>query len=82
MGIQIPNDPAVAERIARLSSRLELSEGALLSQALDAFEINIARYDRNPDAPAWLRDFWRRHPLPLPTGLKADKAFYDSLNDE
>lgn len=26
---------------------------------------------------------WRKaHPLGEPTGLKADKAFYDSLNDE
>jgi antitoxin VapB len=26
---------------------------------------------------------WRReHPLGEPTGLEADKAFYDSLNDE
>ncbi len=82
MGIQIPNDPAIAERIARLSSRLDLSEAALLTQALDAFEVNIARYDRNPDAPEWLRKFWREHPLPLPTGLKADKAFYDSLSGE
>ncbi len=28
-------------------------------------------------------DAWRKaHPLGEPTGLKADKAFYDSLNDE
>ena len=33
-------------------------------------------------APDWLQQFWQDHPLPLPTGLKADKRFYDSLNDE
>ena len=32
--------------------------------------------------PEWLRRYWIDHPLPLPSGLKADKRFYDSLNDE
>ncbi len=27
-----------------------------------------------------LEDFYRRHPLPEPTGRKADKAFYDDLS--
>ena len=29
-----------------------------------------------------LERLWRDHPLGEPTGLEADKAFYDSLNDE
>lgn len=29
-----------------------------------------------------LEEFWREYPLGEPTGLEADKAFYDSLNDE
>lgn len=33
-------------------------------------------------APEWLQRFWRNHPMPLPSGLPADKRFYDSLNDE
>ena len=32
--------------------------------------------------PEWLRRFWIDHPLPLPSGLTADKRFHDSLNDE
>lgn len=30
----------------------------------------------------WVEQYHREHPLPPSTGLKADKAFYDSLNDE
>jgi len=37
---------------------------------------------RNPDAPQWIVKFWRDHPLPPPTGLKADKAFFDWLSGE
>ncbi len=29
-----------------------------------------------------MEEFWKEHPLGAPTGLEADKAFYDSLNDE
>ena len=29
-----------------------------------------------------LERFWREHNIGEPTGLVADKAFYDSLNDE
>ena len=36
----------------------------------------INRYDR---AVEWLREFRRKNPLPPPTGLKADKAFYDEM---
>ncbi len=82
MGIQIPNDPALAERIARLSSRLHVSEDKLLTRALDDLEANLNRYERNPEAPEWLRKFWKDHPLPPPVGLKADKAFYDWLSGE
>ncbi|MBX9796686.1 type II toxin-antitoxin system VapB family antitoxin [Sphingomonas sp.] len=31
---------------------------------------------------AIMEEFWEEHPLGTPTGLEADKAFYDSLNDE
>lgn len=29
-----------------------------------------------------LEEFWRTHPLPPPTGLKADKAFFDELSGD
>lgn len=31
---------------------------------------------------ARLDEYRRRHPLPPPTGLKADKAFFDAMWDE
>ena len=53
---------------------------------IDIVTAAIADYARRHSfaspAPEWLQRFWRDHPLPLPTGLKADKRFYDSLNDE
>lgn len=30
----------------------------------------------------WLLEYRKQHPLPPPNGFVADKAFYDSLNDE
>ncbi len=42
-------------------------------------EIASAKAPRKEDLLARL-DAWRsEHPLPLPTGLKADKAFFDEL---
>jgi antitoxin VapB len=29
-----------------------------------------------------LEEFWRTHPLPPETGLKADKAFFDELSGD
>jgi antitoxin VapB len=29
-----------------------------------------------------LEAFWREHPLPPPTGEKADKAFFDELSGD
>ena len=40
------------------------------------------RHSLASPAPEWLRTFWIEHPMPLPTGLKADKRFYDSLSDD
>jgi antitoxin VapB len=31
------------------------------------------------DLLAWLDDHRRRNPLPPPTGVKADKAFFDEM---
>lgn len=70
---------ALAERVAR---RLGTSKTAAVRQALRAVEQNLDRAERHPDAPQWLKQFWRTHPLPPPTGLLADKAFYDELSGD
>lgn len=68
--------------VARLAKRLGTSEADAIEQGLREFEAGLDRTGRNPDAPAWLVEFWKEHPLPPPTGLKADKAFFDRLCGE
>ncbi|WP_260599508.1 type II toxin-antitoxin system VapB family antitoxin [Sphingomonas endolithica] len=75
-------DTATTELATRLALRLGTSKTAAVKQALQAIEANLDRADRHPEAPAWLKKFWREHPLPAPTGLKADKAFFDALSDD
>ncbi len=75
-------DDQTASQVARLAHRLGLSEAEAIQRGLAEFEAGLDRTRRNPDAPEWLVKFWREHPLPPPTGLKADKAFYDWLSGE
>lgn len=72
-------DEAVVCTIAKLADELGTPMAEIVASAIkDYFD----RYSICSPAPEWLQKFWRDHPLPLPTGLKADKRFYDSLNDE
>ena len=67
---------------AELAERRGISKTAAVKLALR----NELGRDRAAPAMPLVRDrlerFWREHPLGEPTGLVADKAFYDSLNDE
>lgn len=42
----------------------------------------LKRHEAGRPTATWLQKYWAAHPLPLPTGLVADKRFYDSLSDE
>lgn len=75
-------DPSTTELATRIALRLGTSKTMAVRQALQAIEANLDRAERHPDAPEWLKQFWREHPLPPPTGLKADKAFFDELSGE
>lgn len=35
--------------------------------------------EKEPDWLEWMRAYRAEHPLPAPTGLKADKAFFDEM---
>ncbi len=39
------------------------------------------KLSERPNMTDWIIEYRKKHPL-RPSGLKADKAFYDSLNDE
>lgn len=72
-------DVEVVRTIARLADERGTPMAEIVALAVADYE---ARHGLATEAPDWLQRFWRDHPLPLPSGLKADKRFYDSLNDE
>ena len=75
-------DSDVAERVARVARRSGMTKTALVRDMAIAREAEMDRAEPKSDLIEKLEQFWREHPLGEPTGLEADKAFYDSLNDE
>ena len=72
-------DQSVVRAIARLADERGTPMAEIVALAVEDYE---RRHGLSSPAPEWLQRFWREHPLPLPTGLKTDKRFFDSLNDE
>lgn len=72
-------DEALVRVIARLADERGTAMQAIVALAIQDY---ADRHALTSPYPEWLRRFWIDHPLPLPSGLKADKRFYDSLNDE
>ncbi|ANC88175.1 CopG family transcriptional regulator [Sphingomonas sp. NIC1] len=71
------------EDLVRAIARLADERGTAMHEIVAlAIEDYAARHALTSPHPEWLRRYWIDHPLPLPSGLKADKRFYDSLNDE
>lgn len=64
---------------ARLAARRGITKTAAVKLALEhELARDVARVPLRERMAAWRA----AHPLGEPTGLEADKAFYDSLNDE
>jgi antitoxin VapB len=82
MGAIHIDNPEITGRITRLAQRLGMSVEEAIERGLREFEEGLDRTRRNPEAPQWLVAYWRDHPLPPPTGLLADKAFFDALWEE
>ncbi len=85
MGYIELHDETLTERAARLAERLGTTEEEAIAKALEAYEASLDRTGENPaqkDFAAWVEYLHRTRPLPPNTGPAADKAFYDSLNDE
>lgn len=72
-------DEEVVRTIARIADERGTPMAEIVALAIKDYE---RRFDLGKTAPEWLRQFWDDHPLPLPTGLKADKAFYDELSGD
>ncbi len=72
-------DQDVVRKIARLADERGTPMQEIVQLAIEDY---LKRHELRGRVSDKLQKFWDEHPLPLPTGLKADKRFYDSLNDE
>uniref|UniRef100_UPI0035CA76CC type II toxin-antitoxin system VapB family antitoxin n=1 Tax=uncultured Sphingomonas sp. TaxID=158754 RepID=UPI0035CA76CC len=76
-------DDETAALVTRLAKRSGLTKTALVRELATAREAELDRVTPRPSVLEVLEKLWRDHPgLLQRTGLEADKAFYDSLNDE
>ena len=79
MDLQIA-DAATAERIRKLA---KLKQKTLVEVVREAVEHEYARERDKDDFMRGIREIQEQFAqLGEPTGLKADKAFYDELSDE
>lgn len=75
-------DAEANELAEQLAKERKLTKTAAVKLALKHELGQIEQLDRKRPVRELLEAFWRDNPLGEPTGLVADKAFYDSLNDE
>ena len=75
-------DPETAAIVARVAERSGMTKTALVRELVEAREAELDRGERLMTSRERLKKFWREHPLPPPTGLRADKTFYDELSGD
>lgn len=75
-------DPKTAELVARVAKRSGVTKTALVKELAEEREAQLDRGQARLSSRERLKKFWREHPLPPPTGLKADKAFFDELSGD
>ena len=77
MGALYVKDDEALRLAEELAKRRGITKVAAVRLALSN---ELARESENKrDLLAWLDDHRRRNPLPPPTGVKADKAFFDEM---
>ena len=76
-------DQETADLVRRVAARSGMTNTALIRELAAAREAELerAKAKRRP-AREILEEFWREHPPGSPTGLKADKAFFDDLSGD
>ena len=72
-------DPDTAERVAKIARQLGTTKTEALRRALSALEKELSPEARTSILLARLDAHRKAHPLPPPTGRKADKAFFDEM---
>lgn len=75
-------DPETAAAVARVAKRLGTSKTQAVRDAIRRVEDDLDKATRRQNLHEWMREYRKKNPLPPPTGLKADKAFYDWLSGE
>jgi antitoxin VapB len=75
-------DQETADLVRRVAARSGMTNTALIRELAAAREAELERGERKMRARDRLDRFWREHPLPPPTGLKAGKAFFDELSGD
>lgn len=76
-------DSETAALVTNAARRTGKTKTAVVREAVQAFARQLpADADPRGDIVEWFKEFRRLNPLGPPTGLKADKAFYDSLEED
>jgi antitoxin VapB len=75
-------DRETAELAAEVARRAGKTKTAVVREALKEFRHKLPPEQQKRDIVKWLADYRRQRPLGRPTGLKADKAFFDWLSGE
>lgn len=75
-------DPATAELASEVARRTGKTKTAVVREALQEFRHKLPVEEPKRDFIEWWLEYQRQNPLGPPTGLKADKAFYDSLEED
>ncbi len=75
-------DAATADHAARLAAKLGVSKTDVVRRGLIALETQLSPDERRRSLHDRIAKWRTANPLPPPTGLDADKAFYDWLSGE
>ncbi len=72
-------DDETASLVGELAAQMNTTKQDAVKSAV---KMELARLSDQRSFDERLRDFYKRFPKPVPTGLKADKAFFDDLSGE
>jgi antitoxin VapB len=75
-------DSETADLAQQVASRLGTTKTDAVRRALRSLVPQETSSTHSTSTVQWLLDYRAAHPLPDRERMKADKAFYDSLNDE
>ena len=72
-------DSEAADKVRSIARRLGTTQTEAVRRGMAALEEQLGPEPDKPDWLEWMKAYRRDHPLPPPTGIKADKAFFDEL---